>query len=616
MKKILLGIIGGLALGALLIGLVIFIGRFQSVGSQGSHKNPTQNSSSEKDSLPSEEPSSDREEPSESETFTETESELPTEPEWPTELPTEPAPTTEPEQPSEEEPSEPEPSEPEEPLDIPYYIKVNRAANCVTIYTKDENGNYTVPYKSMICSVGTYYLDTATQTVKGNTPLGTYTMPGQRYKWRLLFGPPGVDVYGHYTTRIVGHILFHSVPYTEKGTTAGTEKTLWEGQYNLLGSPASKGCIRLSVADSKWIYDNCGKGTIVEIYDDAENPGPLGRPEAIRVPEESPFAGWDPTDPDEKNPWHTGEVILSGVTNVPDIERGTLIDWNKYFIGKSTEDVADDVTAKDVDGLGLTISLNSLLDISKIGKYQLTYTATGVTGKTDSETITVTVVDTIKPIVEVEGQYITNPVIQVDDGDSKEDIIAKIHEILVASDLILPEGMGSNYVKEPMDDSRIVLDITALENAMKSKTPGEYKYTAYVADEAGNTSEVLELSVVYERADVENPSITVKGNVDATVNLSNITDEATRLAQMISAAEQALVLGENYAVSDDLSASDKITCTVSGKYEGDTTVGAHNVIVTIKATDEAGKETTVEVTVVVTVEENAEPTELNDGMEN
>ena len=72
MKKIILGIIGGLALGALLIGLVIFIGSFQSVGSQGNHKDPTQNSSansSETESLPSEEePSSDSEEPSESET--------------------------------------------------------------------------------------------------------------------------------------------------------------------------------------------------------------------------------------------------------------------------------------------------------------------------------------------------------------------------------------------------------------------------------------------------------------------------------------------------------------------------------------------------------------------
>lgn len=39
-----------------------------------------------------------------------------------------------------------------------YYIKVNYGANVVTIYTKDEEGNYTVPVKAMVCS--TRYSDT------------------------------------------------------------------------------------------------------------------------------------------------------------------------------------------------------------------------------------------------------------------------------------------------------------------------------------------------------------------------------------------------------------------------------------------------------------------------
>ncbi len=35
-----------------------------------------------------------------------------------------------------------------------YYIKINRRACCITIYSKDEAGNYTVPYKAMVCSSG------------------------------------------------------------------------------------------------------------------------------------------------------------------------------------------------------------------------------------------------------------------------------------------------------------------------------------------------------------------------------------------------------------------------------------------------------------------------------
>lgn len=624
MRKILLGILGGVALGALLISLVIFIGSLQSVGSHGNQTGTSQNGSSgiggSGSTSSEDEESSDSEEPSETETgdVTDTESQLPTEPEWPSDLPTEPEPTTEPEQPTEE-PTEDEPTEPEKPAkpkEIPYYIKVNRAANCVTIYTKDEFGNYTVPYKSMICSVGTYYFDTKTQTIKGNTPLGTYKMPGQRYKWRLLFGPDGLDVYGHYTTRIVGHILFHSVPYVDRGLTSGSEKTLWAGQYNMLGSPASKGCIRLSVEDAKWIYDNCGEGTTVEIYDDAENPGPLGRPDAIRIPDESPFAGWDPTDPDSKNPWHTGNVVLNGVTDVPAIERGTVIDWMQYFVTK-TEDVLDDVTATDVDGLLLQIRLDSLLDIKKVGKYDMLYMAIGTTGKTDSKTIKVDVVDTIKPILMFKESVESGSVITVYDGDSKEIILEKIREMLYAADVyyLSAERNEADRREETLPASQIVVDLKNLEDGMKDKNPKSYTCTAHAVDLAGNKSETLTFEVAYERKDIAAPSITVTGGITTTVDLTGITEEADRLAQIIQGAENALVFGDNYSVSDDMSATDKITHTLKGSYTGATTAGTAEVTVTITAKDEAGKETKTTVVVTVSIRDDSTEESTETGSE-
>ena len=63
------------------------------------------------------------------------------------------------------------------------------------------------------------------------------------------------------------------------------------------------GCVRLTVEDAKWIYDNCPSGTYVEVYD-SDDPGPLGKPEAMKLDADSPNKGWDPTDPDERNPWH------------------------------------------------------------------------------------------------------------------------------------------------------------------------------------------------------------------------------------------------------------------------------------------------------------------------
>lgn len=153
-----------------------------------------------------------------------------------------------------EEPTNTEESKTSSISDKKYYIKVNNEANVVTIFTKDSEGQYTVPVKAMICSTGT-----ATPTS------GIYDIK-LRWEWLALFG----DVYGHYSTQIVGNILFHSVPYLEKGNPASLE--YWE--YDKLGTSCSAGCVRLTVADAKWIYDNIEQGTLVEFYS-SSNPGPL-----------------------------------------------------------------------------------------------------------------------------------------------------------------------------------------------------------------------------------------------------------------------------------------------------------------------------------------------------
>ena len=164
----------------------------------------------------------------------------------------------------------------------PYQLKVNRKQNIVIAYSKDADGKYTVPAKAMVCSVGT----------DGLTPTGTYNT-SDRYAWRLLSG----NVYGQYATRISGPYLFHSVPYNTQ-----QKDDLEYEEYNKLGQAASLGCIRLSVEDAKWIYDNCPKGTTVVIYDsDAKEP--LAKPTPIHIDRQDSRRGWDPTDPDPKNPW-------------------------------------------------------------------------------------------------------------------------------------------------------------------------------------------------------------------------------------------------------------------------------------------------------------------------
>ena len=166
----------------------------------------------------------------------------------------------------------------------PYLLKINRKQNVVIAYSKDSSGEYTKAEKAMVCSVG----------LNDQTPTGTFSTT-DKYTWRLLSG----NVYGQYATRITGHILFHSVPYFTQN-----KSDLEYDEYNKLGQPASLGCVRLSVADAKWIYDNCPKGTTVTVYDsDAKEP--LETPTPIKIDTTNANKKWDPTDPDKANPWNS-----------------------------------------------------------------------------------------------------------------------------------------------------------------------------------------------------------------------------------------------------------------------------------------------------------------------
>ena len=104
-------------------------------------------------------------------------------------------------------------------------------------------------------------------------------------------------MYGQYSTRIVGNILFHSVPYTSASPDC---LEYWE--FDKLGTKASAGCVRLMVADAKWIFYNCQPGTMVEFYSDAD-PGPLGKPSAPIISGNEACRNWDPTDNVPGNPW-------------------------------------------------------------------------------------------------------------------------------------------------------------------------------------------------------------------------------------------------------------------------------------------------------------------------
>ena len=183
----------------------------------------------------------------------------------------------------------------------PYLVAVNRSHCTVTVYGKDGNGNYTVPVKAMPCS---------TARAGYNTPIST-NVPGGRFHsaWRADWCYMVDGSWGRYAISIDTSlasdeydrwgIMFHSVCYYSQSID-----DLEYEEYNKLGGVASLGCIRLCVRDEKWLYDNCPEGFPIIIYDDASSPGPLGKPDPIRIDTSDWRRGWDPTDPSPDNPWN------------------------------------------------------------------------------------------------------------------------------------------------------------------------------------------------------------------------------------------------------------------------------------------------------------------------
>ncbi|MGN0158037.1 MAG: L,D-transpeptidase family protein [Brotaphodocola sp.] len=155
-----------------------------------------------------------------------------------------------------------------------YQLHVNKTLNCLTVFAKDGDNGYTIPVKAMLTSVG------------DDTPLGTFTTP-EKYRWRLMVN----DSWTQYATRIKAGagFLFHSITYESPDNM-----TLFNNGYNNLGVSRSLGCVRLTCANAKWVYDNCKLGTEVVIYEDAEKPGPFFKPYQVWIPKDQ---RWDPTDP-------------------------------------------------------------------------------------------------------------------------------------------------------------------------------------------------------------------------------------------------------------------------------------------------------------------------------
>lgn len=131
---------------------------------------------------------------------------------------------------------------------LPYYLYVEKGSFTLTIYTKDENGEYTVVYATYRIAHG------------GNkTPAGKFTLTEDRERWHAF--PDGGTV--QYATKYEGHLYIHSPLYATDDPTQ-----LWPKYYDGekgIGKESTGGCLRMVTEAAKFIYENCPPGTTLEI---------------------------------------------------------------------------------------------------------------------------------------------------------------------------------------------------------------------------------------------------------------------------------------------------------------------------------------------------------------
>lgn len=343
-----------------------------------------------------------------------------------------------------------------------YAIKVNRQENIVTIYKLDAAGYYTVPVKAMRCSVSPV----------GETPVGTFNI-SMKWDWLALFD----NCYGQYVSQIEGDTLFHSVPYVD--TDKSTLET-WE--FNKLGTGASLGCVRLCVADTKWIYENCEQGTYVNIFD-SDYYGPLGRPVPVTKLSDTENPGWDPTDMVEENPTTGKPVIYGAESHSIKINENYDVMAGIWAFNSNREDVTDQLKTEGT------------VDNTKAGRYTVKYSFED-NGQTVDKTIVITVEDDIAPVVtripielKIEGY----------DGQ-KEELAELVASYVTAIDNgnpitkgIATDGRGNTLdgvaVKDVKED-KICVATNHIDNAA-----GSYNVVCCAMDSSGNASDFFTVKV-------------------------------------------------------------------------------------------------------------------------
>lgn len=179
-----------------------------------------------------------------------------------------------------------------DPMPAAYFFEVDINNQVVKVWKyNEETKDYTDLDRVFLCATG---------TTTYPTPLGTFTLTGRRSAHAKF--PTWGGGEARYWTKITDEIAFHSVLYSD----SSDPMTLKVSSLTGLGKRGSHGCIRLTVADARWIYERVEEGMQVWIHEDGKSdpelkyaikPGELNRDNMMprTTPEPPQYPAYDGT---------------------------------------------------------------------------------------------------------------------------------------------------------------------------------------------------------------------------------------------------------------------------------------------------------------------------------
>lgn len=127
-----------------------------------------------------------------------------------------------------------------------YYIRISIAKHTLVVYQLDDNKEFSIPVKAFKVALGP-------KVAPAKTAISEKSL------WRKI-----TDIYYvRYSSRLDNAEYLSTATYYSQ-----SDNNLNPKSYNAIGQNVSEGSILMTCANAKWIYENCGAKTTVEIVED------------------------------------------------------------------------------------------------------------------------------------------------------------------------------------------------------------------------------------------------------------------------------------------------------------------------------------------------------------